>query len=233
MIPLIYRLAKAGDFVIVNEGGGSHVVLTDPVQRKRLPPVWRDENPPVCKSAQDLESLLADSIEAYRKLVRTPEGFRHQWTRHHIDRSIGRGDPEPNVPGLHEKREIRYVYVRAKPKEGPLLQMKRIARAVRARTRASVSCPEGGGFGGTGWQIRIPNGDVFNCYTVTGYSWQPDTNGLIGHNIDKWVDLLRELGRESSCATAVIAGGREFVCDDGRRFPLDECESRRVTDDDG
>src|SRR5665213_359890 len=83
MIPLIYELAKAGDMTIVYEGGSPHVVLTDPRQSERMPPNWCEANPPVCRSAQDLESLFASSIAGYSQMRPAPATSCNEWSHQH------------------------------------------------------------------------------------------------------------------------------------------------------
>ncbi len=59
-VEVVFALAKAGDFVVLPEGGQYPAILFRPTQRRRLPEVdWkRKEASPVCRSPDELAQLL-------------------------------------------------------------------------------------------------------------------------------------------------------------------------------
>src|SRR6516162_9586704 len=56
----VFEIARAGDMVVITEGGTYPTILTSIAQRGWLPTDLQDQQTPVCDSAQQLKELLQD-----------------------------------------------------------------------------------------------------------------------------------------------------------------------------
>jgi hypothetical protein len=236
---LIHALAKAAKVAILNEGGGPHVLLVDPRHIDLLPPDLRKDDPVVCETPEQLLAALGPCFELpvdeTREALRRRDELYARWTRDHVVRSIGTGDPEPNLPGLSPPTgDQRPVYVRMKPKEGPLQMGRRLARFGREQSKAGRLADEDfAPWHGSSWQVRVPTGDVFNCMYI-GPNYRDDTTPEARrHRIEKGVDQFRDFAAATGRCLATLEPGGRFVLSDGRAYALEECESRRARDDDG
>jgi len=234
-VPLVYAIAKAGGMAVTNARGPSETIVTTRGQLKHLPAAIRRSKPAVCESAEELGPLLGlVPQDAKPKRRKADRGGQYEWSKKHGDRRLGRGDPEPYLPGLREDPKERYFYVQLKPGEGSLLLMKRFVQFIKEHKRTTKQGPPGGGgVGNSDWLIRVPTGEVLVPWGVTGYDSRPDSDHLIPANIEAWVALLREFARQTQRATGTIVGGKKFVLDDGRSSPLTACKSRRARDEEG
>jgi hypothetical protein len=234
-VRLIYALAKTGNLIITNSRGPSDAIVVNRTQLKHLPAGMADPKPALCKSAKDLGPLLGIPPKPKRPTRSKPESpGLHDWSKKHMDRRFGRGDPEPHLPGLHEDWERHHLYVQLKPDEGALLAMKRFGQFLKQRKgKARRALPDGGGVGSSDWLLRTPGGETLVPWSVTGYHWRANTDHLIPANIEAWMAILREFARHTDRATGTIVGGKKFVLGDGRSCSLTACESRRARDEEG
>ena len=231
---LIHALAAAGGLAVVNEGGGPHFLLVDPHYLELLPPELREEGPVVCLTPDDLERVLAPQLappaDALREEYEARALLYSRWTRDHVVRSIGHGDPDPNVPGLDGWQHFRPLYVEAKPKEGPLLLFRRFGRFHSALIAAhNQPLPKLGGVLGSSWQVRLPGGTVFTCWRVGGGPPHRDAETL-DQSLARWMQLIGQFAATTGRRTATIED-RHFVLSDGARHPMSDCESRRARDE--
>jgi hypothetical protein len=234
LVRLVFAIAKQSGLAIVNEGGGPHIILVDGSQLDLLSPGILAERPLLCSSPAELANALAPAFEVpaneKREAIRQRNLLYSQWTRDHRVRSIGHGDPEPNVPGLDGlPRNPRPIYVEMKPKEGPLLQLRRFSRFLRAKLKSGGASHTQGGFQGSGWRVRLPTGEVFNCVLIAYPGRRNEHCGAL----DAKTALVEEFAQATRRRTAVIDEGQRLFVSDGTAYDLSYCESRRATDEDG
>jgi hypothetical protein len=227
IVRLIYELAKAGGMVWVDAWAPSSTILFDAAQRESVPPEFRRPRPALCTSAEHLARMLGVSTTPKAPAPRPAKLHeKHRWSHQHENRSRAR------LPGLHADPKRRYIYVQVKPGEGADLLMKQLAAFIRAgKKQKKLTEPAGGGIfcdHSDDWELRLPGGDVFIPLHVTGYGHRPNTDHLIPANIEAWLAIARDFGRQSNRRTATIAGGKTLVLDSGRRYRLAQAESRRT-----
>jgi hypothetical protein len=233
---LIFEIARRAKLDIVNAGGHPPILLGDAAHFDFLSPALQSENPVLCNSAEELYGCLSPNFDFQtdekRDSIRRRDRLYGQWTHNHYVRSIGFGDPEPNVPGLGRSRGEEPIYLEMKPNERGLLMHRRFGRFIREKIKAGSQMPDGGGTGGSSWEIRIPTGDVFGCLYLSGYHFSDDREASREHRIQLWKQILSEFARTSGRRTATI-NGHQFSVSDGSSYAIAECESRRANDDDG
>jgi hypothetical protein len=232
-IPLIHAIAIKGEYVITNAEGPSSVVVMKAAQLKLLPAELRKPKPAVCTSPKRLAALLGLSPGDISGRARPAKGRAYQWSKNHKRRRLGHGDPYPDLPGLRETHNERFLFLQTKPDEGAMLLMDRFHQFLKARKKLKLPLPGGGGVGNSDWIVRTPTGETFIPWNVSCYAVEPRSEHTIPAKIAAWLDILRDFARQSERASATISAGKGFVLSDGPRHPLGACESRRTTDDEG
>ncbi|HMP08696.1 MAG TPA: hypothetical protein PJ982_20305 [Lacipirellulaceae bacterium] len=206
---VIHAIAKTGDMAVMVEGGHYKAVLTDSKQRENLPSDWISKNDaiPVATTPKRLGQLIRsafDAAEAYRQKVIS---------------SYDDTEPlDPSPWGVTDPSE-RLLYVQARRREKAITQLNHCFKHYRHEfLPGRVGLPAAGGSRGFGWSVRLPTGELFYGIMSSG-----DHAG--------WARVIKAFASSEDRLTATVEGDR-FVLDDGRSFPLNECEPRRLTDED-
>ena len=233
---LIFTIAKEAGLDIINEGGHPHFIVTDATRVDSLSDTFRSENPAVCRSSEELAAVLLPNFQVRsdekKELIRQRDLLYSRWTRNHEIRSIGHGDPEPNVPGRLPQRDLLPIYLEAKEAEGWLLMFRRFDRYFKNRNKAGEPKPDRGGLRGSSWEIRLPSGAIFHCLLISGHRYSAAMDSASrNRGIVSWKQVLEEFAKETGRRTAEIEERRVFVSD-GSSYPIEECESRRARDED-
>jgi hypothetical protein len=235
VVRLMHAIAKGAELAIVNEIGGPHILLVDERHLDLLPAELRRERPVVCASPGELHEILSPQFELppdeKREMLRRRDLLYSQWTREHSVRSIGSGDPEPNLPGLGGWRDWCPIYIEATRNEGPLLLLRRFGRYQRALIKAARSLPQRGGIHGSSWQFRLPHGEIFTCWRIAGA--RGGHSDIAGRDpaMRQWLQVVNDFAAATGRRTATIEADRFFLSD-GHSYEIHECESRRARDDD-
>jgi hypothetical protein len=212
-IRLIYDLARAGDMVLILEGGNPRVILTDPKQRPNLPRDWvgEQESTPVATSAAHLGRLM-------HKALAEPEAYRSRVAQSYDKHS---SQPLNSAPWKSSNYRDRVVYVQARRRERPITQLNKYFKHYDSLYKAGgADLPRGGFLGGFGWIVQLPSAELFY-----GFATQGDHEG--------WMKTVRSFASAEARLVGWIEGeGERFVCDDGRSFPLTECACRPQTAED-
>ena len=227
VMSVIYEVAKAGDMAMVDSGGPTYAVLFDGGRPNTLPAEWRKPKPAVCKSALQLARMVGASTKAEKPAKKLHP--KYQWSAEHASRSRGR------LPGIgaNPKEPVLFVQVTADEDADVPLMMRRFDRTtVLPRRKANRPVPVGGGVWPEDWQLRLPGGEVFVPWQITGYESRVNEDHLVPWNIETWLRIARAFARRTKRRTGTITGGKTFVLDDGRRFPLGKLESRQMPPDD-
>ena len=222
---LIYQIGKGGTMAIIDSGFEPGAIVFSREQLATMPPEFRRPKPTLCTSAAHLARLFGVSTKppASRKLHK-----RYQWSAEHRTRYKG------HLLGIQDNPEESHIYIQAKPGENDRLVHEafwKFARPGRKR-KQKFKLPDGGVLGtiGESWELRLPKGEVFIGWSVTGYSWRRNTDHLIPVNLAAWLALARKFGQSTGRLTGTVVKGKTFVLDNGRRYPLTRVESRRGPD---
>ena len=222
IVTLIYDLARAGDMAMVESGGPAGAILFDRSQARVLPAEFRRPKPVLCTSAAHLARLLGVSTKPARAPAKLHKRF--QWSHDHDTRYRGR------LHGLREDPQERYIYLQVLP--GETEDSLQIAQGKYIR-QSKTKVPDGGNIGTVGyaWELRLPSGEVFIALRVVGYSWKANSDHGIPSRIEAWLRIARAFARASKRQCGTIVGGKTFVLDNGRRYPLRKLESRLAPPD--
>jgi hypothetical protein len=220
-ISLIYELAKAGGMAMV-DAGASGTILFDKAQLKTVPAEFRRPRPAICASAAQLARMLGFSLKDLPSGPPPPKQYR--W-------SILKSTRWDRLPGFHENPKERELYVETKPGEALNTQLDHLFDFIKALKKRK-KLPEGGGITSIlmHWELRLPGGEVFIPWHVTGYGWRANTENLILPTLEKWLAIARAFARQTSRRTGIITRGKALVLDTESRYPLSVLESRYVPD---
>jgi hypothetical protein len=127
------------------------------------------------------------------------------------DRDVQSDDPLELFPGAYPQR-ARVVYMEVKPEETPVKHQKRVYKH-RPQTPDAPDRPRSGLLMAEFWQLETPAGQRFLAYHFSGVGW---------------MDLLRDFARCEDRAIGFIVNFETFVQDDGCRFPVGDCDIRKV-----
>jgi len=111
------------------------------------------------------------------------------------ERSAGDCHRAPVVPGRTPPRV---------PRPRP-----RFIKALKKRKKI----PEGGGITSIlmHWELRLPGGEVFIPWHVTGYGWRVNTAHLIMPTLEKWLAIARAFAHQTNRRTGMITKGKALV----------------------
>ncbi len=218
IISLIYNLAKTGQMALVDSAGPTSTLLFDRADLSKLPPELRRPRPAVCTSAQHLARMLGVSTKA--PPVSTKSSKKHDWSTDHANRSRGR------IPGLINNPNEPIIYIQTTPDENLESLMKGFNRFLCDK---KLKPPIGSGIWPEDFQLRLPTGNIFIPWKITGYEARPNSDHLVPTNIENWLKLAHAFARHTNRRTGTIQNGKTFLLNN-RRLPLSKLESRRTPD---
>jgi hypothetical protein len=206
---LVFEVAKAGDMVIVAEGGKYPVILTDPGQSDALPYGWikSSTKAPVCHSADELATLLKDWIDINRRYsIQMRREFEKRTVKHAVS----------PIPGKLRDSQRESIYIQAWPGETALTHLRAASKSYRSMLRTGGhNFVKTGMLGGTAWRLEIPTGAIFYALQVSG-------------DKEAWLAILREYASLDGRMAGQIVDSEWFVLDDGQSFSLSDCKCIKV-----
>jgi len=135
---------------------------------------------------------------------------------------LERSDPFP-LAGVNQNVCERNVYLRLGAGETP----SRLFRGVIAHWKElyQIHKDRMGGIGNMMSLIVVPTGEAFCSFRMASYpSLVGQTEADTLPRLEKSVELFQEFAEKTGRPTGTIDGGNFFVCNDGRRWLLTECE---------
>ena len=117
-VEVVFAVAKAGDFVLLPEGGEYPAILVRPAQRRHLPDEdWkRKEVSPICRSPDELAQLLEcwfrENSEYRERAVKRFHDSAENGAGAAKATAQDRDEPAGTELANEEKKEVQYEYIR-------------------------------------------------------------------------------------------------------------------------